>query len=129
MILRNLLFPDLCHRCHSPEKNFLCNTCLLGIELADYSDGNSCHLFEANLSFLKKKRTSYQELICKFTHVQLSRIKWKFSHIECEPELIYLKKYLEKNLPSNGSKILYLISRKDPILLRPMKKHQYILII
>ena len=61
--IKNLLFPNLCHRCHKKEKNFLCDTCLLGIELSPIEKGNIAHLFSSGIDFLKRNRGDYQAIV------------------------------------------------------------------
>ncbi len=130
MVIKNLLFPKLCHRCHTPHKNFLCELCLLGFEIAAYKGGDVCLLFDTGADFLHKNRSDYQKIIQSFALIQLVKIRWKFSQIECEPELAHLKKFLEKSHPQDGHKILYLLHRrKDPILKEPIRKNSYILIV
>ena len=130
MFLKNLIFPKLCHRCHTPHRNFLCEFCILGFELAPYLGGDVCMLFDSGCDFLHKNRSDYQKIIQSFALIQLLKIRWKFLQIECEPELIHLKKFLKKNVPLDGKKILYLLHRKNnPILKEPILKNSYILII
>jgi hypothetical protein len=128
--LKHLFFPRLCHRCHSPTKQFLCNLCLLGVELAPYNGGNVAFLFDGSMNFLHKNRVDYQKMIQSFTLIQLTKLRWTFSHIECEPELIHLKTFLLKNVPQKGEKILFLLHRKNnPILKVPIYKRAYVLIV
>lgn len=129
-ILKELLFPTLCHRCMEQCENFLCDRCLVGFELAEIEGGDKAAVFAHGLSFIYSKRKEYQEIIISCTIIQLSRLRWGFNTIYCEPELIYLKRALEKKLPRSGPIPLYLIHRKqDPILLEPIKKHSKILFI
>ena len=129
-VLKELLFPSLCHRCKNPSKDFLCPTCQIGFELAEVVDGDRAELFSAGMDFIYSKRREYQELIISCAIVQLSRLQWNYHTIYCEPELIYLKKALEKKIPTRGRRPLYLIHcRENPILLAPIKKHSKILYI
>ncbi len=128
--IKNFFFPRLCHRCKSVDENFLCKMCLLGFELSLYKGGDVCFLFDSGADFLHKNRGDYQKLIQAFALVQLAKIRWKFSAIECEPELVHLKKFLLKTLLQDGSKTLYLLHRTDnPILKEPVCKNSYVLIV
>ncbi len=129
-LIKELLFPSLCHRCLKKEKNFLCSTCLLGIELSEIKGGDTASLFDAGADFLLIKRKVYQKIICSLATIQLQKLNWRYGSIQSEPELIYLKKYLEKNTICTGAKPLYLVSREEnPILLEPMKKERFVLLV
>ncbi len=129
--LKNLIFPNVCNRCKEPEENYLCNLCISGLELKNVRSWEPfAHLFESKVPFLYANRTHYRKLIIAFTVVQLNRLKWTYGRVHSEPELIYLKKYLEKNTKLNGHKTLYLIHREnDPILKEAMRKDSFVLII
>lgn len=129
--VKELIFPPVCHRCKEPQKNTLCNLCLLGLELKQVRPWEPiAHLFESKAPFLIANRAQYKELIIALTVVQLSKLKWKYGRIQCEPELIYLKKYLEKNTSLFGYKTLYIIHRENnPILREAMRKDCFLLII
>jgi hypothetical protein len=128
--IKELFFPSLCHRCLKKERNFLCSTCLLGIELGAIKRGDTASLFDVGADFLLTKRKAYQEIIISCATVQLQKLNWRYGSIESEPELIYLKKYLDKATLSEAEKPLYLVSREvNPILLEPMKKDRFVLLI
>ncbi|MCH9811738.1 hypothetical protein K0U07_03125 [bacterium] len=133
MSIKELLFPSLCHRClkRSKSKSFLCEECLVVFDLAPVDreeNKDVAELFLGGMDFLYTKRKKYQELILSCALVQLHRLRWRVSEIHCEPELVYLKKGLCKNISLEGRMPLYLLHRREnPILLAPMKKHRLIL--
>lgn len=128
--IKNLLFPNLCHRCHKEEKNFLCQFCLLGIELSDVQKENVAYLFSSGIDFLKKNREDYQKIIFSCSIIRLEKLGWKYGKIQAEPELLFLKKYLQQYTCASSAKTLYLLHREeDPILLEPIKKQGLVLVI
>ena len=100
------------------------------MELAEYLGDDVAELFDVGADFLLQKRKKFQEVIISYAVIQLNKIGWEFNKIFCEPELRYLKKALEGKIVMGGCKPLYLISRRvNPILLEPMKKDRYILLV
>ncbi len=129
--LKELIFPAVCNRCKEPNEKYLCNLCLLGLELKNVRPWEpSAHLFESKAPFLYANRAQYRELLIALTVVQLSKLKWRYGRIQSEPEFIYLRNYLEKNTKLYGHKTLYLIHREnDPILREAIRKDSFVLII
>jgi hypothetical protein len=128
--IRNLFFPNLCHRCRNEEKNFLCEICLLGMELAAIEKGDVAHLFAAGSDFLLKNRGDYKGIIISYCTIQLEKLGWEYGFVYAEPQLLFLKKPLEMALDTESSNSLYLIHNKEnPMLLKPIRKPSYILII
>ena len=102
---------------------------MLGIEFGQKKN-NVIHLFSAGIDFLHRPRGEYQRLIESFALIQLNKYHVNFDQIECEPELIFLKKFLGKKIKATGDHHLFLILREyKPILKRPIEKHDTILLI
>ena len=127
--LRDVLFPCVCRRCRRMCDNYMCHECMLGIELGERRR-NAIHLFDDGLGFYTLPFRDKPEIIGAFAVIQLSRHRITFGKIECEPELIFLKKYLLKKMELNGEKTLFLVHReRNPILKRPITKYSYVLVV
>ena len=63
--LKNLLFPKLCHRCHKACDSFLCEYCLLGMELGERKR-NTIYLFVSGIDFLSSPQRQYEKIIESF---------------------------------------------------------------
>ena len=102
---------------------------MLGVELGERRR-NVIHLFDDGLGFYTLPFKDMPEIIGAFAMIQLSRHRIAFGKIECEPELIFLKKYLLKKMELKGEKTLFLVHReKRPILKRPITKYAFVLLI
>lgn len=105
----------------------MCNECLLGVELGE-KEGNVIELFAAGADFLKRPRGYCQETVKALALIQLNKFSVMYDHIYCEPELIYLKRFLYRSYPRVGHRPLFIVHRKiDPILTRPLSEHDQIL--
>ena len=104
--------------------------CLLGLELSPIEKGNVAYLFSSGIDFLKRNRVDYQTIVISCCIIQLEKLHWNFSRVVTEPELMFLKKNIENTLCQKSGKTLYIIHREEnPILLEPIKRRSYILII
>ncbi|MCH9621087.1 MAG: hypothetical protein S4CHLAM20_05030 [Chlamydiia bacterium] len=109
--LKELLFPKLCHRCHSVCSSFLCEYCMLGIELGERKR-NTIYLFNSKADFLSSPQRQYEKIIESFVLIQLIKHEVSYEKIVYEPELVFLKKFILKNYIMPGKKTLYLAHRE-----------------
>jgi hypothetical protein len=123
--------PPLCQRCKSKSRSFLCDRCILGIELGSLqNDRKIGYLFSEGADFILVDKSKYRDILLQFVIIQINRFKWEYRKIVVEPEFIFLKRELEKYICLDAYKTLYIVHDfVNPVLLEPLSKAHFILII
>jgi len=117
-LIKRFIFPSVCRRCQKYAEHILCSECLLGMELGEKRFA-TIYLFAAGNDFLNLKVRADQKLIESFALIHLTRFKVEFKEIHCEPELIFLKRFLKKHFEQVGNRRLFLAVReKNPVVLK-----------
>jgi hypothetical protein len=130
-MIKSFIFPPLCARCRCKCFNFLCERCLLGVELGVLEEGRKVgHLFSEGADFLLQNKTKYKDILLQFAIIQIGIFNWQYGTVQAEPELLFLKKGLEKYTLKESNKTLAIVHDfLHPTLLKPIVCSDLVLIV